>query len=274
MAKFCKKCGTELEENATVCPNCGEAVETEPKAEPEETPDAAPAVVEETPDAAPVKKPRKKRQPKVAVAERISDNITLDTDGKYRWRYDLNLLKNPTIFFLVWKIFFFIILGGFTIMFFASLGAKNFFWDGFLENAKIFAIVLGVMTGISILGYLVYAAMMGGKYCVEFEMDEKGINHKQIPDQAKKAKKLARATIFTGVATGRFSAIGAGIAASRTEMYSEFDKARKVKSYPRRGLIKVNERFSHNQVYVFKEDFDFVNNYIVSHCENLINKNK
>ena len=57
-------------------------------------------------------------------------------------------------------------------------------------------------------------------------------------------------------------------------MYSEFDKVRKVKSYPRRGLIKVNERFSHNQVYVFSEDFDFVNDYIISHCKNLKEKNK
>ena len=274
---MCSKCGSYLIDGAKFCENCGEPVETAtdaaPEAEPEVAPDTTPAVAEETPEA-PVKKPRKKRAEKSSEPQKISEHISLYGDGSYRWRYDLNMFKTPTIFLLVWKIFFFIILGGFTIMFFASLGSKNFFWDGFLENAKIFAIVLAVMTGVSILGYLVYAAMMGGKYCVEFEMNEKGINHKQIPDQAKKAKKLARATIFTGVATGRFSAIGAGMAASRTEMYSEFDKVRKVKSYPRRGLIKVNERFSHNQVYVFSEDFDFVNDYIISHCKNLKEKNK
>ena len=72
--------------------------------------------------------------------------------------------------------------------------------------------------------------------------------HKQVASQAKKAKNIARATMAVGLAAGRFSTVGAGIAASRTEMYSGFDKVRKVKSYPRRELIKVNGVLSHNQV--------------------------
>ena len=44
---------------------------------------------------------RKAKEIPVEV-EKISDNITLYSDGKYRWRYDFNLLTNPTIFFVVW----------------------------------------------------------------------------------------------------------------------------------------------------------------------------
>ena len=35
----------------------------------------------------------------------VSKNITFDSDGVYRWAYELNLYKNPTILFLIWKIF-------------------------------------------------------------------------------------------------------------------------------------------------------------------------
>ena len=41
---------------------------------------------------------------------------------------------------------------------------------------------------------------------------------------------------------------------------------RKVKGVKRRNLIKVNEPFFFNQVYAEDEDFDFVFNYIRSHC--------
>ena len=35
--------------------------------------------------------------------------VTQCEDGKYRWSYAMSLYKNPTIFLLVWKIFFFIL---------------------------------------------------------------------------------------------------------------------------------------------------------------------
>ena len=80
--------------------------------------------------------------------------------------------------------------------------------------------------------------------------------------------------MMAGAASGRIGTVGAGMNAQRTEMYSDFSKVRKVKAYPRRDLIKVNERFGHNQVYAAKEDFVFVKDYIVSHCLNIKIKNK
>ena len=68
---------------------------------------------------------------------------------------------------------------------------------------------------------------------------------------------------------GRTGTVGVGLNAQRTEMYTEFAKVRKVKAYPRRHLIKVNERLEHNQVFAAKEDFAFVKDYIVSHCPNI-----
>ena len=106
---------------------------------------------------------------------RISENITLGADGKYRWVYSVNLFTNPIFLLLVWKIFFFIVLGIFaftTVVDVIDWG--GFSWDLMKGQLKVFGIIFGVMTALVLVGYLLYAAIMRGKYTVEFEMDEKG----------------------------------------------------------------------------------------------------
>lgn len=199
--------------------------------------------------------------------KKAGERVTLCDDGKYRWVYEINLFKNPMFFLLVWKIFFFIFLGVFVIVNISDYikwGAEKT-----VENLPFLGYLLVGMTAVVGLGYLIYAAIMGGKYIVEFEMDEKGFVHRQTASQAKKAKAIGRATVMAGAASGKASTIGVGIAAQRTEMYTEFSKAKKVKPYPRRHVIKVKETLEHNQLYAPKEDFAFVLDYVVSHCSNI-----
>lgn len=234
---YCTVCGREMPDNAGFCPGCGAA---------------AP----------------------VAGEVMASPGIRLCPDGKYRWTYEMSLFRDPSIFLLVWRIFFFIFLGIFAmIMFFDTV---NGYMDGgrLVDNLKIMGYVFIGMTVLVCLGYLVYAAAMGGKYIVDFEMDERGVNHKQTPAQAAKAKKIGALTAAVGAASGSLSAAGAGLNAQRTEMYSDFSAVRKVKPYPRRHLIKVNGKLSRNQVYASAADFDFVRDYIISHCGGLKDKEK
>ncbi len=191
-----------------------------------------------------------------------------DDDGKYRWTYEMSLFKNPTIFILVWKIFFFIILGIFAFMVIVDIADWGGF-DGerFLGSLKAMGWFLLGMTVLVGVSYLIYAAVMGGKYVVEFEMDDRGINHRQIPAQAEKAENIGKAAMAVGLATGKMSTVSAGMSAQRSEMYSEFARVRKVKAYPRRNLIKVNAGLFHNQVYVGREHFDFVESFIRSRCD-------
>ncbi len=206
---------------------------------------------------------------KIMQGEKISDNITLCKDGKYRWIYELHLFKTPIIFMLVWKILFFIFLMIFALVFIADFVSWGFTAERIKESLRFSGFFLLGMTVVTALGYSVYAALMGGKYCVMFEMDEKGINHKQIPAQAKKAKKIAGATALAGAASGRLTTVGAGINSARTEMYSDFSRVRKVKAFPALNLIKVNGRLSRNQIYASKEDFEFVKKYIKERCMNI-----
>lgn len=196
----------------------------------------------------------------------VTERVTRGTDGKYRWIYALNLYKNPTVFRLVW-----LILMGITLAIFAVTAVADLVNGGVATVVDNLPFMLGFALGMTVLvglGYLLYAVMMGGRYVVMFEMDETGVNHKQIPAQAKKAKAIGAATMLAGMAAGRPTAVGIGLNAQRTEMYSDFAKVRAVKACPRRHLIKVNGRLTRNQVYVPTEDFDFVRDYIIARCPN------
>jgi hypothetical protein len=199
--------------------------------------------------------------------KRIGRDIVLCADGKYRWTYAVSLYKNPAIFLLVWKIFFFILLAIFGCVMIVDViewGTKNL-----VSNLKFFAFFLIGMTVLVGLGYLLYAAIMGGSYRVLFEMDDKGINHIQVTEQAKKAKAVSALTVAAGIVSKRPTTVGVGINAARTEMYSDFSKVRTVKALPRSHTIKLNGLLSHNEVYAQSEDFNFVLDYILSNCPNL-----
>lgn len=197
----------------------------------------------------------------------VGEEVGRKGTGQYQWIYEMSLLKNPDIFFLVWKIFFWILIGifGFTMLVdvFQGWGGEQLL--GSLRMLGYFLIGMTVLVGIS---YLIYAAIMGWKYVVKFEMDEQGINHKQIDAQAAKGQKIGMITTAVGAMTGNFTTMGVGMNAQRTEMYSAFDKVRKVKLYPRRGLIKLNGILQRNQVYVTPGDYEFVRDYILARCVN------
>ena len=131
------------------------------------------------------------------------------------------------------------------------------------------AILFGIFLVLNILSYLIYAFMVNGKYCVLFEMDEQGINHKQHEKQVKKSQLIGAIATIAGAAAGRPGMAGTGIlAAARTSMYTGFDDVKELEFLPKEHLIRVNETLNRNQVYAEEEDFAFVANYIKAHCKN------
>ncbi|MBQ7541944.1 MAG: hypothetical protein IJT44_06595 [Clostridia bacterium] len=204
--------------------------------------------------------------------ENVGGRVVRGVDGKYRWAYEVNLLKNPMLYFLVWKILFFILVGIFAVLTLIDAvewRGSSLFAERMLGDLRFFGYFVVGMTALSAMGYLLYAAFMGGKYIAEFEMDDEGVLHSQNAAQAKKVKKIGAATAVLGTLAGRVSTVGVGLNAQRTQMYTEFSRVRKVKAYPARDLIKVNERFGHNQVYAAPEDFAFVRDHILSRCRNV-----
>ena len=194
--------------------------------------------------------------------------VALCEDGKYRWTYPLDMLKNPSILFVLLKIFG-ILLSIPLLIALISAAANNDWqkiWDGFI---KIWLIVMVVFFVIILISYLIVVWMNGGKYVVNFTMDEKRLIHEQVPVQYERARKIGILAALMGIFAKRPAAAGTGaLAASRNTSVSVFDKVRRVK--PRRGqnLIKVNQSLERNQVYVPDEDFDFVLDFIRKHCPN------
>ena len=196
------------------------------------------------------------------------EEVRLCQDGKYRWVYEMSMLKNPTIFLTVFKVFGGIVIGMFLVFGF-FLYVIHGDWEGLWEMTKTCGLVLAIFFGLTILGVLLVAAVFRGKYIVLFEMDEKGIAHIQVPEQFKKAQKLGAITAMAGAGRGSLTTAGAGmLAATKNASISVYDRVRKLKPRRRLHVIKVNYLLNRNQIYVPDEDFDFVYKYIKSRCPN------
>jgi len=199
-----------------------------------------------------------------------SKNITMCTDGKYRWVYELNLYKNPAIIKEVGRgILISLVIVLALIFGFEMIDGIGTFAEKLQYVAELAGILFAIMLVITILGYLLYSYMMGGTYCALFEMDENGICNKAQEKHIKKAELIGAITVIAGIASGRPGVVGTGMLASaRTSMYTRFDSVKELEILPKQHLIRLNEKLSRNQVYAEDEDFAFVADYIRSRCRN------
>ena len=168
--------------------------------------------------------------------------VRLCEDGKYRWKYELNMITNPIIFITVFKIFFYIILVGF-VFFGTILYAIHGDWAGLLGMGKVMLLVLAIFTVLTFLGTALVNLIFGGKYVVLFEMDEKEVVHAQLPVQQDKARRLGILTFFVGLFAKRPTTMGAGLlSTTRTTSTSESIKVRRVSRRRWLHTIKVTVR--------------------------------
>lgn len=197
----------------------------------------------------------------------IGDRVMLYPDGKYRWIYEVNLFTNPTVLIDVIKVFLISIGIMALIGLFIILISGDFDLDAMAGLGMGMGIAAGIMIVLSIVGYFVYALIAGGKYVVLFTMDEREVEHRQMPKEVKRAHVIGALTVLAGLLSGRPGVAGTGLlAASRTSMVSELGSVKRV--IPRRSMhmIKVNETLEKNRVYVPDADFDFVLSFLQAHC--------
>ena len=201
--------------------------------------------------------------------EKRNNRITLYPDGKYRWVYEVSMMKNPSILIDVLKV-----LGislGFAWLFTLLLS----FFDDDLSLEKlwnltmVFLVLMLVFAVIGIIAYTILAWSYGWKYVILFTMDKKELVHQQMPHQVKKAQVLGALAAMVGGASGNPGMVGTGVlAASRTTSVSTLVNVKKIIPVRWMNLIKVSQLLQKNRVYVSDEDFDIVYDFLCQNCPN------
>ena len=194
-------------------------------------------------------------------------NISIDENGKYVWEYEVDLYQNKVIFDLIMKIltgiFAFIVI----VMTALVIMDGSFDWEGMWFFLKIAIPIFLFVYVLGFLSYRYYAYSLGGVYHMRFEMDEEGINHIPMQREREYSRKVGIFSMLVGLFTRNVGQVGSGFYVATLEnIYSRFDKVTSVKADRKHDLINVNYVTLNNQVYVGKEDYDFVFDYIASRC--------
>ena len=208
--------------------------------------------------------------------EQITSRVTLCPDGKYRWAYQVNLYRNPTILIDLVKAIAYIFLAMYVFFFVIGVLDGNIrirSWEGLWANlwdmgVMFFWMAVFLIT-LSTICYYIWAHKTGGVYAAMFEMDEKGVLHAQMSSQVKKQEVISAITAMAGVVADEPGPVASSVlSATFTAWKSDFPKVRKVIPVRRRDLIKVNELLTKNRIFVdAPEDYEFVLDYIQQRCQ-------
>ena len=192
----------------------------------------------------------------------MNTRVTKGDDGKYRWIYVLDLKNNPSVLYTVLKVVGISLVAPLLILMiiFASEGNLS---SAMKELLPIYLIVGLVVAIISFISYYFVSKYYGGKMTFLYEMDEEGVTLNRSEEDSEKTKNIGTAAFLTGLATKNAGLMGSGAYnANYTSAHSKFSKVLSVKAVPERDLIKVHSPFLFNEVYVGKDDYDFVLEYI------------
>ena len=193
--------------------------------------------------------------------------VTLYPDGKYRWVYEVPMLKNPSILIDVYKVLgiSFGLVWLFSVLIIGC--EEGYTLESFWGITSGFLMLMGVFLIIGYVAYVIVAWCYGWKYVVLFTLDEREVVHEQMPRQVKKAMLLGALTAMVGGAAGKPGVVGSGLlAASRISTTSVLADVARLKPCRRHHLIKVNQLLNKNRIFVPDEDFDFVYDFLCQHC--------
>ncbi|MBO4538557.1 MAG: hypothetical protein J5694_06840 [Erysipelotrichaceae bacterium] len=190
--------------------------------------------------------------------------VLQDFSGTYRWIYELPMKHAFFLLAEVWKVLAtsVLVVAGFFSMI-SYLTGKSLIEA--LGTLSVTAVVFAILIVLSIPAYYIVTKANNGMYTVLFEMDHDGIDHVQI--KTEKARALEKLTIFVGLAAKSRTGTAAGLLnAAGGSLYTKFNTAKRIGLYPGKHLITLKGGMLRNQVYADDEAFDFISNYIISHC--------
>lgn len=273
---FCTNCGKELRNGAKYCTVCGAPVEDKlPVVVPNPASDKQPVVMSNpaidrvpvvgaVPEADKVVHEEGEYYPDPCLPE----GMLRDNDGNIRWEYHLDMIRNPYILSMLTKLMFFgtFIFG---LIFAVAFGSDA----GSFGDAVVlfFAIFLGFGAGISLLIAIVYFIMLGiggSFYTVEYLMTQEYINFLLVgSDKGEKHRKRVHEWLTIVYLLSRGHSDALVDFEPNKHMISEYKDVRKVTPDREHNLIKLKHRVFTNRIYVAPHQYDFVLNYLTTHCQ-------
>lgn len=185
-------------------------------------------------------------------------------DGIYRWIYELDLKRNLSVLYTTLKVICFSILIPLVILLLIFLFEGNFL-NALREILLIYILIGTVVLLIGFISYCAVGIYYKWVFTFYYEMDDEGITFKRIGSDKEKTETIGKLSAMIGAATGNLGLMGSGLSVIDQNAHSKFSKVYSIKAIPERDLIKVNSLFLFNEVYVNKEDYDLVLEFIESH---------
>lgn len=247
---YCENCGAPLNDGTKFCTHCG-----------------APQKAGQTHA---MSQPQPAARPTPSNASEPTARIQLCPDGKYRWSYEVNLWRNPSILFDLLKVFGVIMLGMWLLVaIIVPLFDGHLRWHRVMDTSATFIWVLIAVLVLCLIGYVISGIVSGGRYAAYFVMDEETITHQQMAKGVKRTQVIAAINMMADDDNGS----AALLVAAQSPFITPYKRVRKIKTRRRRHLIKVDELLTKNRIYVEDpDDYEFVLNFIKERCTKLKKK--
>jgi len=247
---YCENCGAPIEQGAKFCGSCGKPTATQ--------------TTVERPQPQPQSQPQPAARPAPSNTGEPTARVQLCPDGKYRWSYEVNLWKNPSILLDLAKVFGIILVGiWFLSVILVPLFDGHLRWHRVVDSSTGFLWVVLAVAVLCLIGYVITGIVSGGRYAAYFVMDEESVTHQQMNKEVKRTQVIAAINMMVADDMGS----AALLAAAHSPFITPYKSVRKIKAHRRRHLIKVDELLTKNRIYVEDpEDYEFVLRYITERC--------
>ena len=190
--------------------------------------------------------------------------VTRDENGNYHWLYDLDMKKNNYMQTTVFRVMLIILVASYllSILVFMFIGADP---GAIRYFSMIFLLIAALMIPITYLATCFVARYYKGHFHYAYEMNEEGIIFRRVGEDAVRTAQIGEAAFWIGIFTSQPGLAGSGAyIAGNYDACSKFTRVFKIKAIPAKECIDLYSPFLLNQIFVNKEDYDFVLNFIES----------
>ena len=191
------------------------------------------------------------------------DRVTLCDDGVYRWSYDMDMRHNRFMLRHVLTI----VCAMSVLVSLTMLAAFGLNRVSPRLAALLFIIPMGALSALTLLIYLICALAMRGNYHLRFEMDENKIVLVQTAETENRNRVLTTVSTVAGIAAGQRNKayrVNATLRAADSVGTTAFANVTRVRLFPDDDVIDLWEWFGMNQIYVPREDYALVRDFMLA----------